>query len=163
MATSHYEPSVFLAVLRIFKDRIGAGSAWTVEEIWEALGEVDRRHDLALDFEFYRLGLGDYKTPQQWLTAALHSMADLGLVAIGDSPEESSGFPRWRIAESWRPPEPPRGGDGGGSNSGPTNDDGDDGDGGGGIRETLGHPVLFALPGEDFDDLVNALFDEVQQ
>jgi len=33
------------------------------------------------------------------------------------------------------------------------------GDGGGGVRQVLGHPVLFALPSEEFDDVVGRLFD----
>jgi hypothetical protein len=163
MAASRSEPSLLTAVLRIFSDRIGAGSAWTVEEIWQALrdGNRWREYDFEFDYYWHRRGARDFDTPQQWLTAVLQTLAELGLVALDDSPEESSGFQRWRIGDSWRPPEPP-GGDGGGGNVGPTADGGDNDDGGGGLREALGHPVLLALPQDDFDELVNGLFGEVQ-
>ena len=38
--------------------------------------------------------------------------------------------------------------------------DGGSGGGGGGLRETLGHPVLFALDHNDFDHLVSGLFED---
>ncbi|MEY2837889.1 MAG: hypothetical protein RJB60_188 [Pseudomonadota bacterium] len=52
------------------------------------------------------------------------------------------------------------GGDGGrnNGNGGGNNDGQDDGPGGGGIGEVLAHPVLFALPRDDFETLLNNLF-----
>ena len=163
MATFRSKPSFLIAVLRIFKDRIGTGSAWTVEEIWQALRDGNRWREDVFEFERYwhLFGARDFDPPQQWLTDVLQSFAELGLVALDDSLEGYSGFQRWRIGDSWRPPEPPSGGDGGGGNVGPTADGGDD-DGGGGLREALGHPVLLALPQDDFDELVNGLFGEAQ-
>jgi len=164
MATSRTEPSLLIEVLRLFRDRIGAGSAWTVEEIWQALRNGNRWSDYDFEFDYYwrSLGARDFDTPLQWLSADLQSLAGLGIVALDDSPEGSSGFQRWRIGDSWRPPEPPSGGDGGGGNIGPAADGGDDDDGGGGLREALSHPVLLALPQDDFDELVDSLFGEVQ-
>lgn len=48
------------------------------------------------------------------------------------------------------------GGDGG--NGPPSNDDGGGDGNGAGMREVLAHPVLFALPGSDYDALVDGLF-----
>jgi hypothetical protein len=51
-------------------------------------------------------------------------------------------------------------GDGGrnNGNDGGNNDGQDDGPGGGGIGEVLAHPVLFALPRDDFNTLLSNLF-----
>lgn len=163
MATFRSEPSFLIAILQLFKDRIGTGGAWTVEEIWQALLDGNRWREYDFEFELYRRlpGARVINNPQQWLTAVMQSLAELGLVAPDDNLEEYSGFQRWRIGDSWHPSEPPSGGDGGGGNVRPTAD-GDDDDGGGGLREALGHPVLLALPQDDFDELVNGLFGEVQ-
>lgn len=160
MVTSRFEPSLPVAVLRIFRDRIGAGNAWTDKEIWQALRDGNRWREY--DYYWRSPRVRDFETDHQWLIAVLQSLVELGLVALDDNPEGSSGFQRWRIGDSWRPPEPPSGGDGGGGNVGPTADGGDDDDGGGGLREALGHPVLLALPQDDFDELVNGLFGEGQ-
>jgi len=157
-----------IAVLRIFRDRIRVGSAWTVEELWqELLCDNIWRYNFKFDYyRWNRLGACDFNTPEQWLTSVLQSLAELGLVALDDSSEESSGFQRWRVGDSWRLPEPPSGGDGGGDGGGGTvgltADGGEDDDGGGGLREALGHPVLLALPQDDFYELVNDLFSEVK-
>lgn len=164
MAPYRSEPSLLIAVLRFFRDRIGTSSAWTVEEIWHAL-QVDNRwarYEFGFDYYWGRLGTRDFDTPQQWLTAVLQSFAEMGLVAVDNISEESSGFQRWRIGDSWRPSEPPSGGDGGGRNIAPTAGGGEEDDGGGGLREALGHPVLLALPLDEFNELVNGLFGEVQ-
>ena len=169
MATARPASSLFINVLEIFRDQIGAGNAWTVEEIWQALLDLRPMHfaERELWFLYGRRFSGRMPDePLQWLSAALNDLAELGLVAPAGSPEESSGFPRWRIGESWRPPEPPSGGgnDGGGGDGRirPAADGGDGDDGGGGLRETLGHPVLLALPQGDFDALVDGMFEEVQ-
>lgn len=97
----------------------------------------------------------NFRELQDFLTNVLEDLAELGLVTPA-SPEESSGFSRWRLGDSWHPPEPPS--DGG---DGPPTDSSDDNEGGdGGVREVLGHPVLLALTREDFDELVDGLFEE---
>jgi len=160
MATSNFPPSLEIAVLQVFRSRIGANSAWTVEEIWDAVCP-DHFSD---PFFFWREYLfTSYDSPQQWLNSSLLYLAELGLVAQAESSEESSGFPRWRLGQSWSPPEPPSGGgDGGGGRIGPSAEDGDGDEGGGGLQEALGHPVLLALSQDDFDELVDGLFEEVQ-
>lgn len=169
MATYLPSSSMFIDVLRLFRSRIRAGSAWTVEEIWQALQNDYPRRYWDYEFAFYRryqfFGR-DFDNPLQWLTAVLEDLAELDLVTPADSPEESSGFPLWRVGDSWRPLEPPSGGGvggGGGGRVGPAADGGDgDEEGGGGLREALGHPVLLALSQDDFDELVAGLFEEVQ-
>lgn len=169
MATSRRASSLFIEVLQIFRDRVSKGDAWTVEEIWHAMMDSNRWYHWEHEFDLlyrYRYASSQSDDPLQWLTWLLKDLAELGLVAPADSPEESSGFPRWRLGESWRPPEPPSGGgdDGGGGDGRirPAADGGDGDDGGGGLREALGHPVLLALPQGDFDELVDALFEEVE-
>lgn len=161
MATYHPASSISTAVLQIFKDQIGTSSAWTVEEIWQVL--INDVYMPYRDFEFEFYFFRDYPdTPLQWLTIVLKDLAKLGLVKPANSPEESSGFSRWSIGDSWHPPEPPSGNGGGdGGRINPGADDGGDGDGGG-LQEVLGHPVLLALDQDDFDDLVDGLFEEVQ-
>lgn len=161
MATYRPASSISTAVLQIFKDQIGTSSAWTVEEIWQVLRQdvYMPYRDIEFDFYFFR----DHPdTPVQWITTVLKDLAKLGLVKPANSPEESSGFSRWSIGDSWHPPEPPSGdgGGGGGDRINPGADDGDS-DGGGGLQEVLGHPVLLALDQDDFDDLVEGLFEEV--
>lgn len=164
MATSRFEPYLLTEILRLFRDQIGAGNSWTAEEILRVLelgrGRRDIRHELSYLWKTYR-----FEDPEAWLTDLLGSLAELGLIVVDGHAEESSGFKRWRVADSWRPPPaPPRGDGGGGDNGGdlaPPAGDGDD-DGGGGLREVLGHPVLFTLPRDEFARLVERLFDEVE-
>ena len=80
---------------------------------------------------------------------------------MSDDFEESSGMPRWRLSDTWQPLEPPNNdNDGRGGDGQPPGDGGDEGDDGGGIREALSHPVLFSLDQDDFDGLVNNLFED---
>lgn len=167
MVTHRPTSSLTIEILRIFRNRIQKNSAWTVEEIWQALKNRNLRGYRAHELEIYLIDSSfgrDFPNPLQWLLFVLEDLAELGLVTPADSAEESSGFPRWRLGDSWHPPEPPSGGgDGDGGRIGPAADDGDGDDGGGGgLREALGHPVLLALTKGDFDKLVEDLFEEEQ-
>lgn len=82
-----------------------------------------------------------------------------GLGLINDWIDKESGQRHWSIADSWPPPKPPSDGGGGGGNiSGGTGGGGND-NGGGGLREVLGHPVLFALARDDFNSLIDNMFE----
>lgn len=88
----------------------------------------------------------------------LHELTELGLITPDVEYEQTSGLMRWRVADYWRPP-PNDGGGGRGDNKSSETNESNDG-GGGGLRETLGHPVLFALDHNDFDHLVSGLFED---
>lgn len=153
-------------ILWLFGPNSGRQVAWTVEEIWFLIssGGVPGSRSKE-EYRELRFWYGhSARTGLEAVRETLVSLADLGLVQKDTMREESSGFERWRIGEAWKPPERPYRGGGNGGNDGPGAPDGggggDDG-GGGGLRETLGHPVLFALDPEDFDNLVDGLFEGV--
>ena len=154
---SHLERYSFpvIALLQIFREKAGLGSALTIEEIREELV-------IRLRPPYYKYYYYVTRDSGEWINSTLQDLGELGLVVADETREESSGFKRWRIGGGWRPPEPPSGGGGDGNRDTPAVGDGDDDNGGGGLRETLEHPVLFALDREDFDGLVDGLFNEDQ-
>jgi len=90
------------------------------------------------------------------------NQAELGWHIAGEADLERQRQP----LEVLTPPPPPdrgvRGGGGGrdGGRGGGNDGSNDNNDGpGGGIGEVLAHPVLFALPADDFETLVNNLFN----
>lgn len=154
-------------ILHFFRDRVGESRSYTVEEVLHGLQEQDfdpSRHSDAYYYWRRRLLLERIHSYPRYLARFLGVLAELDLVVPDDSSEDSSGIQTWRIGDSWRPREPPRGGGRGDGPIGPSGDDGgsNDDDGGGGLREALGHPVLFALPEDAFDELVSDLFSEIQ-
>lgn len=152
--------SLVLDIMQLFQRGVGIRSAWTAEEIWAQINEEVLRRRGYEELYFLRLGLPrDIRDRVKLIEAILGSLAELGVVSGEGKRETSSGFERWRIAPSWRPPELPPSGDGGGDAPGALNEgDGQRGEGGG-LRETLSHPVLFALDQDGFDQLVDGLFD----
>ncbi|MGN8112117.1 hypothetical protein ACTJLB_29400 [Paraburkholderia sp. 22098] len=153
--------SLVLDMLRFFRDRIESKNVWTLPEIRESLfGDWSQWPFIdeygTLPEPFFDDGVDEV------IGNVLDSLSELGLVAIDSDYEATSGFPRWRLADSWQPPKPPKNDDGGRRGNSEPPGGGDDGDGGGGLREVLGHPVLFALDEGDFDRLIGDLFDEVR-
>lgn len=152
--------SLVLDIMRLFQRSVGRRVAWTAEEIWVQINEEVFWSRSYEELYFLRRGLPpDIRDPVKLIEAILGSLAELGVVSGEGERETSSGFERWRITPSWRPPELPPGGDGGSDVPGTLNEGDGQGGEGGGLRETLSHPVLFALDQDDFDQLVDGLFD----
>jgi len=155
--------SLVLDLLRFLRDNV-RNRPLTLDEIREGILETHpwewRRAD---SFLFSPINDIDTRT---FIENALNSLEELGLVSGSVEFEESSGIPRWQIADSWQPPAPPDDGDDGRGGDDrqpppPGEDGGDDDDGGGGgIREALSHPILFSLDKDEFNGLLENLFDE---
>jgi len=151
MATERH--SAALDVLRIVRD---AGSGGVT--VWDIVDRLRERSERAWYWDAYfpHLIWGfEPNEPSSPMVAILGELAELGLIRSSDRPEESSGFKRWEIGASWQPP----GGDGGGRGDDAPGGGGGEGGGGGGLRETLSHPVLFALAREDFEAVLASQFE----
>jgi len=160
MATRYQRLSFELNLLRVIRDRSAKQSPVTKEELLSDLRahEALWRYYPILLYELANLLRSD---PKQLIEETLESLAELGLVTRAADREETSGFERWQVADSWQPPIPPKSGDGYGGADTPGTPDagGGDDDGGGGLREALGHPVLFALDKEDFAAMIADIFE----
>lgn len=151
--------SLVLDIMRLFQRGFGARDAWTAEEIWAQINKEVRGWRWYKELYFRRRGLPqDIRDPVKLIGAILDSLAELGVVSREGERETSSGFERWRSGPALRPPELPPSGDGGDVPGAPNEGDGEGGEGGG-LTETLSHPILFALDQEDFEQLVDGLFD----
>jgi hypothetical protein len=91
-----------------------------------------------------------YETEEQedrYLRSVLDDMKGAGVLeSAGDAEDQHWRLNRrWPQGGEWReqPPRPP-------TDDNPPRD-GNDGDGAGGLREVLGHHLLFALPADEFD------------
>lgn len=165
MPTREASPSLVIALLRIIRDANAGVQGLTREDLLEKV--VRSRYSYLIDepdryYWPYLLDEMPYDDQLRLMDEFLGSLADLGLIAQSHESNQMGEFKSWRIADSWRPPRPPDGGgggDGGNDNILGAGAPGDD-DEGGGLRETLGHPVLFALPTDEFDDLTAGLFEE---
>lgn len=149
-----------LDVLEVARRLLRKQNACHAAEIWAELSRL-LGGGAYLEYHYpYHVRRFWPESPIAAIEAALSRLEDLGLVRNNADREESSGLPIWGLADSWQPPDPPgNGGDFNGGDGPGGGGDGDDGDGGGGLAEVLGHPVLFALADEDFDELVDTLFD----
>lgn len=153
MAALFPEDRFVVDVLRLFHRGAGGRESWAQEEILAQINSEWPWSNL-----YFRHRWRSTEEQLESVEAVLDSLAELGLIAEDRDREESSGFRRWRVAQSWQPGEQAGGrNDGGDVPRGTT--EGDEGDGdGGGLQESLSHPVLFALDHEDFDRLVDGLF-----
>ncbi|MFW6849960.1 hypothetical protein ACN262_03780 [Burkholderia gladioli] len=91
-----------------------------------------------------------------WWGHVMDDLSELGLVEQMTGHGDQENEVRWRMGASWQPP-PSNNGGGRGRDDGP--DAPRDDDEGGGIREVLGHPMLFALDVEQFDELLARMFE----
>ena len=159
MATQPFR-SLVLDILRVVRDAALHNEQLTAAEIFGRLDDRFYRYDF--DPLWSRLARPDPQDREGAMAQLLNELTDLGLVAPHGDREESSGIGRWRIAESWQPPTPTIT-DGEGGNVPPPQDGGNQAggpdDGGGGLREALSHPVLFALDLDDFEQLLEGLFE----
>jgi hypothetical protein len=159
MATVNAGFSLVLDIMRLFRQGDGKQDAWTVEEIQAQISENLPWRRWYWEPHYLRRSLsGNIQDAPTVIRAILASLGELGVVSVHGERETSSGFERWRIAPSWRPPALPPNGDGGGDVPGAVNEGDGEGGEGGGLRETLSHPVLFSLDQDDFDQLVDGLF-----
>ncbi|MCW0159662.1 hypothetical protein [Burkholderia pseudomallei] len=154
-----------IEVLHVLRDAAARGELLTLDEIVRHVADKYNRHHAETN--------GQGRMPPPYLlqkpylyfwSRIMNDLADLGLASQAPDREWSSGTVRWGVGGSWHPPAS----DGnGGNNRGGGGDGNDPGrpegeDGGSGLSEVLGHPVLFSLPGEAFDALIDGLFEEVQ-
>lgn len=154
MAARHPFRSIVVRLLQIMRDANAQQRDLTQIEMQAELSSYDGYDDYSL---------GDHilydPAPNEALSAILDDMVELGLLRRAE-PQGDTGFDRWGLAATWKPVN---GRQDGGNDLPPIDPgDGSDGDdGAGGLREVLGHPLLFALPPDDFDELLESMFAEV--
>jgi len=159
MATQGYRVhNLVLDILRIVRDAASRNEHLTAAEIFGRLDERIHRYDH--DPLWRQLARPDPHEREGAMAQILGQLTELGLVTPHPSREGSSGFERWRVADTWKPLT----GNGDGGRDGPPPDEvgtagGPGGGGGGGLREALGHPVLFAMDRDDFERFLEDLFE----
>lgn len=160
MATRNYRVrNPVLDILRIIRDATARGEFLTGAEIFGRLDE--RMYWYGFDPLWSQLARPDPQEAEGAMADILDQLIELGLICQHSDREESSGFARWRAADTWRI-SPDK--DGGGGDPPPPGDapagGGPVGGGGGGLREALSHPVLFAMDRDDFENLIDGLFED---
>ena len=162
---------IAIALLKIFRDNRGDFKWFTRDELISRLkNEIEE--DILFVYSVLENGsrrengapLADSDVIDYAVDYLVEDLIKLDLIVSDESGGKKKGQSRWRISAAWRPRSPDGGsgggigggvggGGGGGGGGGENNNNGD------GLREVLRHPVLFALTDEDFDDLVNEMFE----
>lgn len=142
--------TLVIEVLRVMREALMRGERLTTAEVVSRLPEQRRWY-----YDFYR----HLALLEDEVESIIRQLTDLGLVREdrGDCPVD--GAERWTNGLDWTPGGG-GGNEGGRGTDGPGQPRGGDG-GGGGIKEVLGHPVLFALPAADFNAVLENLFVEL--
>lgn len=161
MASGRPSRSLVVRLLQLIRDTSRQQRPLTVLEL---RAEFSREGWPLYDFRYYDNRFDSRL--EEVIKQVLYELKDLGLVQAA-SFQTDTGFERWEAGEGWKLSIGTKGdgnsNDGaGGGGQGPRFPAGDDGtpddDGAGGIREVLGHPLLFSLDEFAFDQLVEDLF-----
>jgi hypothetical protein len=152
---------IAIFLLEIFLDNRNESGGLTREQLLVLLrrkiekGDVHESYGIYL--RYYRFELAKKRINSEFNLIDFLTDYLRGLGLITDWIDKESGQRHWSIADSWPPPRPPN--DGGGGNIGGGTGGGGNDNGGGGLREVLGHPVLFALARDDFNSLIDNIFE----